>query len=116
MKLICKIFGHNIKVAYGSGINPRLMQVIDRKVTYCQRKGCDYRQQEDHKVRDNDIKNGLNLWGSGGVCMGCSHYEICNYSSRSKSYMMEHCPINNFAFKNEGDRTKLESWGDTLIG
>lgn len=115
MKLMCRMFGHKIKYANAKGISPKLMKVIERRVTYCERKGCNYRIQVDKPIRDVDIKNGVNLWGSGGVCMGCTHYETCDYSSWGKPYMMEHCPINNFAFKNEGDRTRLESWGDTLI-
>ena len=71
-------------------------------------------------IGEYDLRNGLNFWGSAGVCCGCEHQRDCYYSNQyirnwdqimSGGYMFEKCPIKNFEII---DKTLLYS--DQLKG
>jgi len=107
-----------------TGISPKLLKVIDRVVYICER--CGLREQHDTVIRDFDIKDGVNLWGSGGVCMGCKKNETCE-SSPSRIMMGNnpahlvlggfcygHCPIHSFEIREEYVNQLQES-GEILI-
>jgi len=121
MNIFCKLFGHKIRRAEAFGISPKFLKVVHRIVYYCER--CGERSQFDIPVQDFDIKEGINLWGSSGVCSGCKNMKTCENSSyqllRVKDVVIgsfEHCPIKNFAPINPTEfRKELEKWGDTLI-
>jgi len=122
LSLLCRVFGHKIKRVETFGISPRLLKVIHRIVYYCER--CGERSQIDIPVQDFDMKEGINLWGSSGVCYGCKYLKTCEYSSYKILYrknigvigIYEHCPVKNFVPINPTEfRKELEKWGDTLI-
>ena len=108
----------------GNGISPKLMATVHRVVFMCDR--CGLREQHDTVQSKFDIKNGINFWGSGGVCMGCKKNETCT-SSPNKimlgtklayqtlgGFMYSHCPIGEFAII-ESEKHKLNEASDTLI-
>lgn len=123
MNWICRILGHKLKSASGNGISPRDMKYVYRYIVYCERG--DYRKQTDEPTGVFDIKNGINLWGSGGICLGCKLNQTCpsscvipfehNGHTFYPNFSMEHCPINSFDPKDPDYLDRLSKWGDTLV-
>jgi len=121
MSILCKLFGHKIRRAEAFGISLKFLKIVHRIAHYCER--CGKKSHFDIPVRDFDIKEGINLWGSSGVCFGCKNVETCKYSSyqllRAGNVVIgsfEHCPIKNFVPTNLAEfRKELKNWGDTLI-
>jgi len=121
LSLLCRLFGHKIRRAEAFGISPKSLKIVHRIVHYCER--CGKRSHFDIPVRDFDMKEGINLWGSAGVCSGCKNMKACEHSSyqllRAEKVPIgsfEHCPIKNFVPSNEAEfRKELKNWGDTLI-
>jgi len=128
-KILCKILGHNMKRYEGMGILPSLSpKVIRRTVFICGR--CGLRQQFDAVLADYDLKQGINIWGSAGICYGCKHKSCEMRPVNVKkvdgntlyilgaSFAYEHCPISNFEIREdlkEEYKETLKNWRDTLI-
>lgn len=122
----CRILGHKLKRCETTGVSPRLFKVIHRVVYICERKGCDFREIHDTAIADFDLREGINLWGSGGVCYGCKKEESCAFSPRNAKvgnlplsaiiggFCYIHCPIKAFEIKDE-EKHRLEECGDILV-
>lgn len=124
---LCKLLGHKLKRDEVTGISPKLLKVIHRVVYYCER-NCGFREQHDSVIADFDIKEGINLWGSGGVCYGCKRRQTCPAAPENAviektslsvalltgGFCYMHCPIHSFEIREE-EAHRLSECGDILI-
>lgn len=122
---VCKHFGHKLKRHETRGISPKLLKHIHRVVYCCERKGCGFREQHDTVIGDFDLTDGINMWGSAGVCMGCKKREQCIYEPSKATinglrlgvlvggFCYLHCPIHAFEIKDE-EAHRLSECGDML--
>ncbi len=90
------------------------MKRIERTVVSCKR--CHFvESRSDKEIRDYDLKQGVSIGGSEGMCYHCTKYLTCEYSARNKRFVYVTCPITEFEMR-PYELSKLVDTGDILYG
>ena len=110
MKLLCRLFGHNLKRYTAEGIKPSILKYVFREVYVCERG--DFRSEKDEITRDYDVSEGRIAYGSGGPCYLCSKYYTCPETPKGP-YVWVCCPVHSFEF-GEGWEERVRKW-DCLV-
>ena len=118
----CKKHGHDYPKMYDrfvTGISPIKLKKIDRYIYKCRH--CGKTKFEDKEQGDYDLKHGLDIYGSSGICSACVKFNICPHSDGCgiHGWVRPACPINSFdpgcskkEFKKEMRKKK---YGNTLV-
>jgi len=94
--LLCRILGHRIASDTICGKRIKGLSIVERKIIYCSRCG-KLISRIDKEIGKWDLKEGIPLWGSLGICPTCKNFNSCDYAiSSNVGHVILKCPIQNY--------------------